>query len=424
MYANNMAPKTSLERVLLMLLNLGLDHGKSIRPASTKHALCEMRLASPLHEKAMPIILGAIIFQSALYAAVSFSGQHHLPGPTMKFREQGRIPLLRFASSKPLNPDKIESELRSLGIDVTKQPIEVLSSDPLLFVVHGFLSPQECQAYRDYASSMTTTARAMTRSNPPEVSLAPGRLWPLPILAVLSGLPPLLRLYESARADVTPAELLGAVLPPIVLATVVMATLAWLVVLPLVRKFANTSSRTSVACALNQVEDLPWIDALLQRSCVVAQHERHHWEAPVVTRYDPGAIFARHGDASPTRGSEWKGLGGQRIVTCITYLNTLKRSGETYFDQLNIVVQPTMGSALFFFPADATTWRADDRTTHESLPVAANEEKWIVQLFGRVELVPPPLGLPTTTMFDQSTPTSSSSSSTAVATGDSRSPTK
>jgi 2OG-Fe(II) oxygenase superfamily len=370
----------------------------------------------------MPIFLCAIIFQSALYAAVSFSGHHQLPGPPTKFRGQGRIPLLRFASSIPFNPDKIESDLRSLGVDVTKQPIEVLSSDPLLFVVPGFLSAQECQAYRDYASSMTT--RAMTRSNPPEVSLAPGRLWPLPILAVLSGLPPLLRLYESAREDVTPAQLLGAALPPIILATAAMATLAWLVVLPLVRKFANTSSRTSVACALNQVEDLPLIDALLQRACVVAQHERHHWEAPVVTRYDPGAIFARHGDASPTRGSEWKGLGGQRIVTCIAYLNTLKMSGETYFDQLNIAVQPTMGSALFFFPADATTWRADDRTTHESLPVAANEEKWIVQLFGRVELVPPPLGLPTTTIFDQSTPTSSSSSNTAVATGDSRPLTK
>jgi hypothetical protein len=125
------------------------------------------------------------------------------------------------------------------------------------------------------------------------------------------------------------------------------------------------------------------------------QHPWQCWEAPVVTRYDPGAIFARHGDASPIQGQEWRDQGGQRVVTCICYLNTLQEGegGETYFDQVDIAVTPEAGKALFFFPADGLTWKADDRTTHESLP-PVDKQKWIVQLFGRAKRVPPPLGLP------------------------------
>jgi len=86
-------------------------------------------------------------------------------------------------------------------------------------------------------------------------------------------------------------------------------------------------------------------------------------------------------------------MGGQRVVTCICYLNAVTAGGgETYFDKLGLTVTPETGKALIFFPADSKTWKADDRTTHESLPPAS--EKWIVQMFGRAERVPPPLGLP------------------------------
>lgn len=64
----------------------------------------------------------------------------------------------------------------------------------------------------------------------------------------------------------------------------------------------------------------------------------------------------------------------------------------TKFDKLGFQVQPRSGSALIFFPAIADTMEADGRTVHQSLP--AVEEKYIVQLFGRVGRVPPPLGIP------------------------------
>lgn len=309
--------------------------------------------------------------------AEAFSVTSH--GETIRFRST-------LKAATVFDPDTIVSELQVQGLG--NASIKVLSKDPLLFLVPNLLTDEECLAYQSYVSS-----KSMTRSNPPEVSLEFSKLWPLPILATLSGLPPLLRLYETVQGKITPMNVLTAVLPNIFVALALMMSLAWLVVLPLMRKMAEDSSRTSVACALNQIEDLSFIDPLLQRASVAAQQPPTHWEAPVVTRYEPGAIFSRHGDASPTRGSEWQDLGGQRIVTCICYLNTLEYGGgETYFDKLDIAVKPEMGTALFFQPADAVTWKADDRTTHESMPAAT--DKWIVQLFGRAQVVPAPLGLP------------------------------
>ena len=229
----------------------------------------------------------------------------------------------------------------------------------------------------------------MTRSNPPEVSLEVSKLWPLGILSLLAGLPPLFRLPElSLDAIVT------AAVPPILLFLTVSLGLAYGVVLPLIRQQSATSSRTSEAMALNLEDDVEFCKDFVTRVSTLTTHPWHAWEAPVVTRYEPGAIFARHGDASPTRGTEWADVGGQRVITCICYLNTIPEGGgETSFDRLRLDVVPRQGDALIFFPADPVSLVADPRTTHESLP--PNAEKWIVQMFGRTgPRVPPPLGLP------------------------------
>jgi prolyl 4-hydroxylase len=275
------------------------------------------------------------------------------------------------------------------GDALASKGAEILSEDPLVYVVSNFLTKEECEAYQEYVKNLDD--RNMTRSNPPAVSLDVSRLWPLPLLSLFAGIPPVLHLMEE-QPTLPLVDTIRVALPNVAVALAASGVLAYGVVLPLVRQIAQLSSRTSVAVALNTEVDHPFVRRLVEKVTTLTKHPWTNWEAPVVTRYDPGAVFSRHGDASPIRGEEWKDKGGQRVITCICYLNTLCEGGETHFDRLNIAVQPEAGKALFFFPADGVTWIADDRTTHESKP-PINEDKWIVQMFGRAQRVPPPLGL-------------------------------
>jgi hypothetical protein len=266
---------------------------------------------------------------------------------------------------------------------------EILSEDPLVYTISNFLTKEECEAYQEYVQNLD--GRNMTRSNPPAVSLDASRLWPLPLLSLFAGIPPVLHSMEEQQA-LSLVDVIQVAVPNAVIALSASGTLAYGVVLPLLRQLSKRSSRTSVAVALNTEADHPFVRRLVKKVSTLTKHPWTNWEAPVVTRYDPGAIFSRHGDASPIQGDEWKDKGGQRVTTCICYLNTLREGGETYFDRLNIAVKPEAGKALFFFPADGVTWIADDRTTHESKP-PISDDKWIVQMFGRAQRVPHPLGL-------------------------------
>jgi hypothetical protein len=295
----------------------------------------------------------------------------------------------------------IEDSLLSLGI---KTSIKILSTDPLVYIIPNFLSIDECESFVQYVQEEhDNNGRIMMRSNPPKVSLDVRKLSPLLLLSLLSGIPPYLREIESTNGNVDVSTVLSPIALNVITCLALMALLAYGIILPLLTRIANKTSRTSDAIALNMDRDVKLIYSFVERATlsVSAKWLRHqyswqNWEAPVVTKYNIGAVFARHGDASPTRGSEWNENGGQRLVTCICYLNTLNEGmgGETYFDKLKLRIRPQLGTALFFYPADPVSKEADDRTTHESCPPA--NEKWIVQLFGRSENVPPPLGLPNT----------------------------
>ena len=96
-----------------------------------------------------------------------------------------------------------------------------------------------------------------------------------------------------------------------------------------------------------------------------------------------------HNDASATGGAEWADEGGQRVATCILYLNDVETGGRTVFDKAGVAVTPRAGHACVFYPSSGGP--PDDATTHFSEP--AVDEKFIVQTFERVARVPPPLGL-------------------------------
>jgi len=269
--------------------------------------------------------------------------------------------------------------------------IETLSEEPKCFLVRDFLSKEECEAY--ISKTCNADPEKMKQSNAPQVSLQIERLWPLPFLCIGAGIPPIIRLLEGT-ADTTMIgfdDIFSAAVMPIGLALGVMLALLFSIT-KLMQQYAEASSRTSESLALNTPEDCDFIRNLVDRASEITDHPWNNWEAPVITKYSKGALFASHNDASPTRGSEWADLGGQRVATVIAYLNTCEEGGSTKFDQLNFQVQPTQGCALFFYPADKMTLEADERTIHQSMP--AVDTKFIVQLFGRHQRVSSPLGIP------------------------------
>lgn len=173
-----------------------------------------------------------------------------------------------------------------------KSRINILSRDPLVYEIPEFLSEMECQAYRDYVSR-DDSGIPLTRSNPPEVSLDISKLWPLPFFAMLAGVPPYIRLLQEGGGDaLSAATIARGVVPNVLIALSAMAALAWWVVLPVLRRQSNETSRTSVAAALNREQDINFVRPLVERvNAATCGHPWHCWEAPVVTKYEKGTVL-------------------------------------------------------------------------------------------------------------------------------------
>ena len=250
----------------------------------------------------------------------------------------------------------------------------VLSEDPKILLKRGFLSDGDCAKIIDSAGTQTD----WSQSNAPAAQFD---------LERLSLLMPLLFAVPAVRFFFNDGNLLDA-LGVGLLALGVAGISAFL--MQQVVTLAASERRTSKAV---QLTDATIRHDLATRVASILAADPLHLEAPVVSRYEKGDLFAIHNDASAQPDVDWGDLGGQRLATCILYLNDVQHGGATFFDKLNIAVQPKQGDALIFYPADPITLRPDDRTTHESTP--AVDDKWIVQIWQRQRRVPPPLGLPT-----------------------------
>ena len=130
----------------------------------------------------------------------------------------------------------------------------------------------------------------------------------------------------------------------------------------------------------------------LYKSCPELLAKAHHilnipletMEEPQVVRYKTGQEFSWHYDEVPTPQLE---NGGQRLATLLVYLSDLPNGGGgTVFRDLTLPngdplsMQPTLGSALLFFPA-FDDGRPDDRTLHKGEVISGEDEKWIVQMW-------------------------------------------
>ncbi len=104
-----------------------------------------------------------------------------------------------------------------------------------------------------------------------------------------------------------------------------------------------------------------------------------------VLRYAPGEEYGEHVDyldpGIPGNAAELERM-GQRIATCLIYLNEDFEGGHTEFPQLGLSYKGGAGDALIFFSAEATTGRHDPRTAHAGRPPISGE-KWLLSQFFR-----------------------------------------
>lgn len=107
-------------------------------------------------------------------------------------------------------------------------------------------------------------------------------------------------------------------------------------------------------------------------------------EALSVLRYLPGEQYAAHYDFfdpdAPVHAAEIA-RGGQRILTCLVYLNADFSAGETAFVDAGFALRGEPGTAVWWPNADATG-APDRHTRHAGLPPAAGQ-KWLLSKWYR-----------------------------------------
>ena len=103
-----------------------------------------------------------------------------------------------------------------------------------------------------------------------------------------------------------------------------------------------------------------------------------------VLHYAPGEEYGEHVDyldpAIPAYAAELERM-GQRVATCLIYLNDGYEGGETEFPQLGLKFKGGKGDALVFASADMAG-RPDPRTVHAGRTPASGE-KWLLSQFFR-----------------------------------------
>lgn len=118
--------------------------------------------------------------------------------------------------------------------------------------------------------------------------------------------------------------------------------------------------------------DIKWLISRVHRLTGVSQQ---YQEPTQVARYLKGQFYQSHHDALDKIGHD-----GQRIGTVLMYLNDVSSGGATFFNELNLRVQPKQGMAVIFFPA-----KMDGVTEQKALHTAetANDLKWVSQVWLR-----------------------------------------
>ena len=110
-----------------------------------------------------------------------------------------------------------------------------------------------------------------------------------------------------------------------------------------------------------------------------------HAESIQVISYGSGQEYRPHYDAweaGTETGDRCLARGGQRLVTCLCYLNDVEQGGGTFFPHLDIEVRPRRGRMVVFHNCfDGDTRRHPD-ALHGGMPPESGE-KWACNIWFR-----------------------------------------
>lgn len=145
-------------------------------------------------------------------------------------------------------------------------------------------------------------------------------------------------------------------------------------------------------------------DRISMASCI----PEDHGESFQILRYLPGQRYRQHSDYFTKYQKEELAMGGQRLATMILYLSDVPKGGggETHFPRIRsfqqaansaqrhpdngtLMIPPQAGMGLLFFNVGPEN-RTETTSIHESLPVQAGHEKWIMTRWIREKKYPRP----------------------------------
>ena len=104
-----------------------------------------------------------------------------------------------------------------------------------------------------------------------------------------------------------------------------------------------------------------------------------------VVHYGQGEEYAPHfdaWDASTERGHRCMATGGQRLITCLLYLNDVEEGGGTSFPNLDMEVRAKEGRMLLYHNCHEGSNVRHANSLHGGMPVLRGE-KWACNLWFR-----------------------------------------
>jgi prolyl 4-hydroxylase len=184
---------------------------------------------------------------------------------------------------------------------------------------------------------------------------------------------PLIYVFEDFLSDLEISELIAAAQTHLQPALVTSDTSG--VVSP---------GRTGQTCWVRH-HQTPVISQLSSRISRLVGIPLEHAESLQVIRYQETQEYAPHydaWDAETERGKRCMERGGQRLITCLLYLNDVGQGGGTCFPNLDMEVRALRGRMLLFHncPPGSSTKHPD--SLHGGLPVIQGE-KWACNVWFR-----------------------------------------